>query len=336
MKKKKRKILQEIQIKRGVYTKKREKQYRKGKRRPLQQRLFEKLVKNSLSMKLPKVFSLKRNTNETIKFVNDLKLLKDEKKRIYINMKYVEDITNGAIALLLSVINDFTSRGKRIIGSKPKNKIARKTLELSGFFDYMNSELEYYSENNPNTIVEQGMKVVEPKRSSEIVRDAMKTITGKEQRNTRIQRLFIELMSNSVNHGFPNNGSKKKWMIATSHFKAEKKVSFSFIDNGVGIINTLNQKLGRQILTFFKGKEDLLESAFNGDIGSRTKLEYRGKGLPTIKNTFTNNHISNLFVLTNGVIIDYSKSKSYELEVPYSGTFYHFELNNENITNNEN
>lgn len=314
----------------------RREKYRKEKRKSLQQRLFEKMVKNSFSMRLPKIFSLRKNTDKTIKFINDLKLLKDEKRRIYINMKYVEYITNGSIALLLSVINDFTSKGKRIMGSKPKNKIARKTLELSGFFDYMDGELEYSTENTSNTIIEQGNKVVEPERSAEIVREAMRTITGKSQRNTRIQRLFIELMSNSINHGFPNNENKKKWMIATSHFKSDKKVSFSFIDNGVGIINTLNQKWGRQILTFFKGKGDLLESAFDGNIGSRTKLNYRGKGLPTIKDTFVKNHISNLFVLTNGIVIDYNKGKSYELKVPYSGTFYHFELNNENIINNEN
>jgi len=80
-------------------------------------------------------------------------------------------------------------------------------------------------------------------------------------------------MANSINHGFPDN-EKKKWILSTSHYKGEGYVSFSFIDNGVGILKTLNQKIGRQLLTVFKGKQDLLQTAFKGEIGSRTGLHF--------------------------------------------------------------
>jgi len=329
-KKDKKKILQKIQIKRGLYTKKRRIRYLRIKHierdKSYSDKYFQFLIKNSIVKKIPSVFSLRENTIETIKFINSLKELGNSNKRIYLNMKEVTIITNGTIALLLSVMNEFTAKGREIIGSKPKNSKAKKILELSGFFDYMDGDIEYPSETNSNTIVEQSNKNVEPQSTAKIVRSAMKTVTGVSQRNKKLQGLFIELMANSINHGFPGCKSKK-WIVSTSHYEDDKYVSFSFIDNGVGILKTLNQKLGRKLATLFKGKHDLLQSAFKGEIGSRTGLPFRGKGLPFIQDKYDTNRISNLFILTNNVILDYKNNKFYEIRVPYSGTFYYFELN---------
>jgi hypothetical protein len=332
-KKDKEKILQRIRAKRSLYSKKRRIEYLKRKLNDIgktqSDKYFENLIRNSISMKLPSVFSLRENTVETIKFINKLKELESSNSRIYLNMKNIEEISNGTIALLLSVVNDFTTKGKKIIGSKPKKSEPKRILELSGFFNYMNGSVEYPSEVNSNTIVEQGNKSVEPQSTAKIVKTAMKTVTGTEQRNKKLQGLFIELMANSINHGFPNN-KRKKWIVSTSHYKKEKCVSFSFIDNGVGILKTLNQKIDRKLITLFKGKSDLLKSAFKGDIGSRTGLPFRGKGLPFIKDKYDTNRISNLFILTNNVILDYKHQKFYEIGISYSGTFYYFELNSNN------
>lgn len=319
---------------RNLKAKKRRKKYLKNKiskiGKSTADKHFEFLIENSISMKLPKVFSLRENTVETIKFINSLKKLRNTNRRIYLNMKKVEEISNSTIALLLSVVNDFTAKGKKIIGSKPRKAHPKRVLELSGFFNYMNGSIIYESEVNSNTIVEQSNKCVEPQTTAKLVRSAMKTVTGKEQRNKKLQGLFIELMANSINHGFPNE-VRKKWIVSTSHYKKDNYVSFSFIDNGVGILKTLNQKIGRKFITVFKGKQDLLQSAFKGDIGSRTGYSFRGKGLPFIKDKYDTNRISNLFVLTNNVILDYKNNKFYEIPVPYSGTFYYFELNTDNI-----
>ena len=329
-------ILQRRRTKRRLYSKRRRKKYLKKRQRNIgknyTQIYFEELIANSIPMKLPTIFSLKDNPIETIQFVNKLKDLKNTKRKIYLNMKKVETINSGTIALLLSVVNDFTAKGKSIIGSKPKKSEPKKILELSGFFEYMDGYIEYESDNevNSNTIIEQSNKNVEPQSTAKIVRSAMKTITGTEQRNKKLQGLFIELMANSINHGFPDN-DKKKWITSTSHYKKEKYVSFTFIDNGVGILNTLDIKIGKRFLSLFKGNQDLLQSAFNGEIGSRTGLSFRGKGLPFIKSNLDNNRISNLFILTNNVILDYEHNIFKQIPIEYSGTFYYFELNTQNI-----
>lgn len=327
-------ILQKIRERRAVKSKKRRKLYlvwkHNNKGISIDEMHLRKSIEKSRHLKLPVVFSLRDNINETLKFINNLKTLSDTDKSIYLNMKSVEKITSGTIALLLSVINDPTFVNINILGSKPKNKIARKTLELSGFYEHTNAVLEYDNESNSNTIIEQSNKAVEPQSTAKIVRSAMKTITNQEQRNKRIQGLFIELMANSINHGFPDNGNKK-WILSTSHYKKEKCVSFAFIDNGVGIINTLKLKFGDQLkFNIFKGHDDLLLSAFDGNIGSRTGLPFRGKGLPYILKMQKENYVSNLFILTNNVILDFKTNKFYTINVAYSGTFYFFEVNDKN------
>jgi hypothetical protein len=324
-------ILQKIRERRARKAKKRRKHYliwkEKNKGVSADVLKLKKNIENSRKVKFPIVFSLRDNIRETIKFINNLKELKESKKSIYLNMKCVEKITNGTIALLLSVINDPSFDGINIIGSKPKNKEARKILELSGFYEHTQATLEFDNENNSNTIIAKSRKAVEPQRSATIVRNAMKTITNKEQRNKKLQGLFIELMANSINHGFPDNGNKK-WLLSASHYALEKRVSFSFIDNGVGILKTLDLKLGKKLISFFTGNNDLLLSAFRGEIGSRTGLDFRGKGLPFILEKQRLGYIVNLFVLTNNVILDFEKNDFYEIDINYSGTFYFFEINN--------
>jgi anti-anti-sigma regulatory factor len=332
-KKDKNKIYQNIKTKRSIYSRVRKRRFQKikhkNKGRTKRKDFSQVIINKSEKLFLPSIFSLRENTHETINFINNLKILEDTSKRIYLNMSKVKIISNGTIALLLSVVNDFGGKGKKIFGCKPKDPEARKTLELSGFFSYMSGRLEYNSDTNSNTIIEQGEKCVEPQKTSVIVRSAMKTILGKEARNKKLQGLFIELMANSVNHGFPNN-ENKKWIISASHFKKENYVSFSFIDNGVGILETLQRKIGERLLNIFKGKKDLLLSAFHGEIGSRTGLSFRGKGLPFILDKLNRNYISNLFILTNNVVLDYKTDKFYKIKPPYSGTFYYFEISLDN------
>lgn len=293
------------------------------------QRRYKELISKSIIKKLPSTFSIRDNSIQTITFINELKALKTVRRRIFLNMNAVQRITNGSIALLVSVIKELSLKGYRISGNKPRDKEANKILEQSGFFLHMSGDIEYENFFTPNTILEQGEKTISPQLTAGIVRGAMKTIFGTKQRNKKLQGLFIELMANSINHGFPNV-DKKKWIISTSHNEEDKSVNITFIDNGVGILKTLELKILKRLLTVFTSKHDLLLSAFNGEIGSRTGLSYRGKGLPYIFDSVNKNYISNLFILTNNVILDFKNKKFYDIGIEFSGTFYYFELNEYN------
>lgn len=323
------KIFLKKQKRRRLYRLKKQKE----KRLSVVQRRYRELIYQSHQVKLPETFSIRDNTVETIKFINELKQLRTNRQRIFINLNNVKKITNGSIALLVSVINELSAKGYRISGNKPKDSESNKILEKSGFFSHMSGDIEYDNQFTANTILEEGHKTISPQLTAGIVRCAMKTIFGSEKRNKKLQGLFIELMANSINHGFPNK-EKKKWIISTSHLESEKSVNITFIDNGVGILKTLELKILRQLLTVFTGKHDLLLAAFKGEIGSRTGLSYRGKGLPFIFDSVNRNYISNLLIITNNVILDFKNQKFYDIGINFSGTFYYFELNDENNYDN--
>lgn len=160
----------------------------------------------------------------------------------------------------------------------------------------------------------------------------MKLLTGQESRNPQIYPMFIEMMANSINHAFLGKG-KQKWLISKTHIKDENKIIISFIDTGIGILQTLNRKWfqNKLLKSLFINENDLLLSAFKGEIGSRTKLEYRGKGLPKIFRIFERGYISNLFILTNNAILDFENNKFQDITENFNGTLYSFEISVKNI-----
>ncbi len=290
------------------------------------QKKWLKGVSNSDIFKPPDIFSLRENAELVLRFLNQLKNHQNKNREVYINLVSVKIITNGSIAILLSVIQELNNKGIRVRGKKPKDKETKKIIEKSGFFNYVIGFIDEENSVSPDTIITKGVEVVEQESTAKIVLQAMKTVTGVENRNQPIQGMLIELMANSVNHAYPNS-RKKKWVLSVNHDDINKKASFAFVDNGVGIIKTLNLNLSQKFEKLFNGNIDLLNTAFEGKIGSRTGLTYRGRGLPSVFNKYKQNCFKDFVVITNNVFIDFQNNKSILLENSFHGTFYYWELN---------
>src|SRR5690606_25185524 len=104
---------------------------------------------------------------------------------------------------------------------------------------------------------------------------------------------------------------------------------FSFVDNGEGILKTIKIRFKDRVSRIIGMANDgqLLREAFEGKFGSRTKLAYRGRGLPLIKKNFENGYIKNLVVISNNVFYDFTKGTFQILGTEFEGTFYFWELN---------
>jgi hypothetical protein len=63
-----------------------------------------------------------------------------------------------------------------------------------------------------------------------------------------------------------------------------------------------------------------------------TDESYRGKGLPEIKENLDKNSFKNLRVLTNDVYADVAIGEYTDLDYHFNGTFFYFELTEENIS----
>ena len=303
--------------------------HRKLNGRSKRQRLFDETVKNAHLLHAPEEFSINRHPDDVFKFIEELKKVKTKTsiKNVHISLKNCKYISNGSIALMISAIEELKESGIKVSGNYPENADAKRTLEKSGFFNYVIGNVSDENKLTINTIVHQGLNIVDPEVVAPLVTQAMKTVWGARFRNQRVQSLLIELMANTVNHAFLSH-KNRRWYLSISHDEVKRVASFTFIDNGMGINKTLSIKFIDKIKTLFLSSNiEIIKAAFDGKFGSRTKERKRGRGLPSIKKSFEENYISRLTVVTNDVYLDFQTEKGQKLKYEFEGTCYHWELN---------
>lgn len=276
------------------------------------------------TLKAPRIFNLQfENCIEVIEYVNDLKYAIHRKDNIVVDLSDVEDIKEGAIAMLLSVMKDAEKIGVRISGNRPNNVYARNVLNNSGFFKFVRSGRE--SDGPSKNLIRTGKRKTSASFLGSEVRKAMGTVWGIEGRNPLVWTAVFEMMRNSCDHAFPKS-EKTWWHLSISHDDEKNLVKFSFVDNGKGIIETLGSTVLRQVLFKFKDSADVLETAFRDGIESRTGLPWRGKGLPTIFESYQDGYIKNLLVISNDAFIYFDKEIKRQLPISYEGTYYYWEV----------
>jgi hypothetical protein len=280
-----------------------------------------------ITLTAPSNFNLQfENCVEVIRFVNNLKkFARSGRKVIVLDLAHVMDIREGAIAMLLSVMNEIgRSNAVNITGTEPRDALAKSVLEKSGFYKFVNRRSKMTPVKTKN-IMRNGVSVTSPNFLSQEVKNSMETVWGEEGRNPVLRTVIFEMMRNSCDHAF----SKIKdvsWHLSISHDEEKNLVKFSFVDNGAGIINTLKANALKKVVNLFTGSEDMLDTAFKNGIESRTGLKWRGKGLPSIFESFSDGYIKNLLVISNDVLLHFDHSKKETLPIAYKGTYYYWEI----------
>ncbi|MBL7914579.1 MAG: hypothetical protein JNL49_05985 [Bacteroidia bacterium] len=274
----------------------------------------------------PKIFNLQyENCEKVIEYINKVKLEGKSGHNLNIVLEDITDIGEGAIAMLLSVLEELRAEGIYMKGAKPRDSEAKDILEKSGFLKNMETQLDEKNLNSKNTILKtQGIGELKVNIVGEI-RKANETVWGETGRNPPLRGTVFEMMRNSSDHAF---GPSRDliWHFAISHDESENRVKFSFVDNGKGIINSLKTTTLSSVLRIFKDNADILETAFKDGIESRTGLRYRGKGLPTIFENYQERYFENLVVISNDVFLDFDKQIYKTLNVRFRGTYYYWRM----------
>lgn len=284
------------------------------------------LKKGSHIIIVPTNFSLIENTNGVLEFTTECKkVISTSSKSVFFDFSKVEEISPGAMSLILSITHDFSSHGIGVSGGIPKNQKARDVFEKSGFLEFFKTTRSKSTIQHNNTILVKGGGQIDQISTAPQVSKAMLTVFGKKSRNQKLQGMLIELMTNTINHAFFNTERNSNWYLSIFHVEDENKVKFCFIDNGHGIVNTINMKFFQSIQAALSSKQ-ILTKAFDGEYGSRTGLSERGTGLIMIKNNFNDRIITNLKVITNNLFYDFDSDKLTELNHNFEGTFYFWEL----------
>ena len=314
-----------------------------GKSKELRQE--EKLISDYTKITAPKHFSFVEKPEETIKFINKLERLYLNNSSVFINLKDITYLDYSAVTILVSVMFSFKTRNIKFNGNFPRNGDLAKLLINSDFFKYLNKPIGQkleYALGKENQIFTRANKEVNSELGYVVMAEASTTIWGERRTCKGLQRTLLELMQNTNNHADINKKGEKHWWLSVNHDKPNKKVSFIFIDYGVGIFESLKHKPNDN--KWFGWFEKIKNRLIHGDNPEIFKLllegqmhltvtgqHFRGKGLPGIREVLSRNQISNLKVISNNVFADVNTNKYIKLNEEFSGTFVTWELNEKNI-----
>lgn len=314
-----------------------------GKSKELRQ--DEKSTSNYTKITAPKHFSFVEKPEETIKFINKLEKLYLNNSSVFVNMKDITYLDYSAVTILVSVMFSFKTRNIKFNGNFPRDGDLAKLLINSDFFKYLNrpigQKLEY-ALGKENQIFTRANKEVNSELGFVVMEEASITIWGERRTCKGLQRTLLELMQNTNNHADINKKGEKHWWLSVNHDKLNKKVSFIFIDYGVGIFESLKHKPIEN--KWFGWFEKIKNRLIHGDNAEIFKLllegqmhltvtgqHFRGKGLPGIREVLSRNQISNLRVISNNIFADVDSNKYIKLNEEFSGTFVSWELTEKNI-----
>jgi hypothetical protein len=311
---------------------------------------FEDKLIGYKKVKAPEDFSFKGNPERVIEFLNKVKECFDKRQKIFVVLEAVKKIDFDAIVVLFSIMIRFKSQNIQFNGDFPKEKTAKTILTQSGFFKnlfkhFRDEERYTVKTENDHSIHTHAFKNVDSELGAKIIQQASKTIWGEERRCQGAQRTLLELMQNTNNHASFEKEGDKHWWLSVNHDKKNKKVSFSFVDYGVGVFKSLTHKpegskffnvLDKMVEKFKYGNNaELIKLVLNGELHKTVTGEhYRGKGLPGIREAMRRNQISNLVVVTNNVYANVANDEFKLLNSNFTGTFLNWELNINNISCN--
>lgn len=282
------------------------------------------------SLKAPSNFSFIENTENVLIYFENIQNYIKQKKPILVNLKGITNLTNDAIVLLLALLkNPAITKGVPIRGNYPKDEELKKIFQESGVFKANDNENKH-----KNYILTRQNKKAEGVMANELIKHATSIVFGKEARCPGIYRTLMESMANTCYHAKPKKIAHETWWLTVYHDKKENKISFAFIDLGIGIFKSSKISGFREKFSAFfgiKDNRDVLKEIISGRKMSSTKIPYRGKGLPNIYKGLERNYYSNLKLISNDVKADLSIDKYEILKNEFKGTFLYWELNNTNV-----
>lgn len=299
---------------------------------------------------VPEIFSIIKNPEETIDFFNlIIKHIEDIRKKVKIEnnniittfkieMNNTKEITGDALMYLLTIIRN--TRDKKLLpinwwGNFPADQKMKKFLIDSGYLKYMQTGKENLIKTKDNIQIQlgQGYEYNDDERIIDIRQKIIDYSCNKLNKN-KIQLNFLmtmltEMITNIQDHAYDKeNLFEHSWYIFVED--NNNKISYTFMDNGLGIPTTIKKKIFERLLEKFDIDKEYkyIEAGIKGiQKRSQTGLSERGNGLPSIYEQYTSNKIKKLTIISNRAY--YSESIKKDLINSINGTIFYWEINKE-------
>lgn len=261
--------------------------------------------------------------------------------KVEVSLKRVEKIDYAAISVL-TALSENLKKDKIEFGLiNSDNRLVKKMLFYSGMLNH------FYDESGKKVNVsvrgelinlKDGcgiLKVCEIRAVTESLKRVIEKIDYPEHQRISLlrmlRRVIMEICGNAVEWGYGRKD--KKWILGI-YKEQNQEFIVTFTDIGDGILKTLNRKTQDVIMDLlqFNKSIDILMRAFEKKYGSSTREPNRNRGLPMIKQKLMQIEGSNLVVLTNDALVNFSNLKESkdlkELHAHFHGTFYQWSIKN--------
>ena len=290
---------------------------------------------------VPETMCFLSNQQEMTRFLAVLNRCLEKRQSVFLDLSGVRVVQLNAVVVLLAIMVQFKSQGTGFGGNLPREESAMGTLRDSRFFDHLQGlykpEPTYTLKGS--SIYTHGRTRVDAEFNQELIAHAALTIWGEARRCKGVARTLIELMQNTYDHADVQQEGRKHWWLSVQHLPETKRVSFCFVDFGVGVFKSLESGDLRPIQRAFKqlkaicggsGNDKLLERIFKGELHqTATGQRYRGKGLPGIYEVLQKGGLTDLTMITNDVYFSSQSGGAVPLRGFFPGTFVSWDMTQE-------
>jgi len=282
-------------------------------------------------IKAPTNFSLINNTEETLAYFKAAHKKLKNKKRILFDISKITTLTTDAIAVQIAKIKDPRFHfNTGILGNAPTDENLKKLFLQSGFYEYVRTRNTKPTNNKKLLIHEITNNRVEPDKAKEAYLLGLRHTFKNEEIFEPLYNILIEIMQNTNNHAGSTRGKYDWWLHVYNHPESAK-TSYTFLDLGVGIFDSLPvQSFKRDFLELLglKSNLDLVPKLFAGEIKSRTARPERGKGIPQVYECSQHKFFEKFILISNDIYANLKTNENRLIKNQFNGTLFYWELNN--------
>lgn len=297
--------------------------------RPIQ-RVTKKAKRSYRRLVAPSNFSLVENPDDVLQYFREAEVLLRSGRQVNFDLAGVTRMTPDAIALLVACVEDRQFRhGTNVAGNEPEDPVLATMFAESGFYSHVNSARTIASTDKNLLLHRVTENRVENEEAARACRLAVAHLFKDGRRIRPMYEVLIECMANTNNHANPGRRGYYDWWLFVYNDPHRLSTTFTFLDLGVGIFNSLHRRtFWRAALERLglRGNLNILPRLLAGEIASRTAKPERGKGIPRINVHATGGTFRNFKLITNDVFADLVAGTHHYLHMPLRGTLFSFEI----------
>lgn len=275
-------------------------------------KLKKNIKKNNVkTLRAPEDYSFVTNHKEVSQHFEEVVKAVEEGFPVQLDLSAVRNVTVDALLYILVTLNTLRKNrhAYKVSGNFPTAKVPKEVFHNSGFLSHVKCDeyLERFDLTDSYYQIRSGKN-----NDSDVVKELVSFVI-KKFNWTRTQTAFIyeaisEMMYNTVDHAYKPSEKFPSWYVMARMIDNDR-IEIVFLDTGNGIPNTVNKSylekfqtiLGKLFPSAKPSESEILQTAFDGKLRTRTEKGYRGRGLPSIYKFAANQHVESFRVITSHV-----------------------------------